>query len=219
MLESKNVYKQITSGNEKLTIVDNISLKIQDGEMVAICGHSGSGKSTLLGILSGINEPTEGNVFYNDRNLYDMNEGELSQFRNRNFGIVFQNYHLLKELSAYENVEIPLLLSEKKYRKKKDPAELLKLTGLGEKINTKVSYLSGGEQQRVAIARALIQEPGILFADEPTGALDYENSQMIMELFLKIKNELNVSIVMVTHDEEVAAFADRKIVLNYGKIK
>ncbi|RDY33236.1 ABC transporter ATP-binding protein [Lachnotalea glycerini] len=220
MLKAKNVCKQVKCGNEKLTIVHDINLEVSQGEMVAICGHSGSGKSTLLGILSGIDTPTTGEVCYNDVNLYNVKESELAQFRNRNFGIVFQNYNLIKELSAFENVEVPLLLASKKSRNKKSPVELLELVGLDkEKINTKVSYLSGGEQQKVSIARALIQEPGIIFADEPTGALDYDNSCMIMELFLRIKKELNKSIVIVTHDEEIARVADRKIILNYGEIQ
>lgn len=219
MLIAKNVCKRVKCGSEDLTILNNINMKIAEGEMVAICGHSGSGKSTLLGILSGIDCPNEGEVWYNNINLYNLKENELSQFRNKNVGIVFQNYNLIKELSAIENVEVPQLLSTRKNNKKRNPVELLELVGLGQKINTKVSSLSGGEQQRVSIARALIQEPQIIFADEPTGALDYESSKMVMELFLKIKKDLKVNIILVTHDNEIAEMADRRIILNYGEIQ
>ena len=219
MLIAKNICKRVKCGSEELTIVNNINMKIAEGEMVAICGHSGSGKSTLLGILSGIDCPNEGEVWYNDINLYRLKENELSQFRNKNVGIVFQNYNLIKELSAIENVKVPQLLSTRKNNKERNPVELLELVGLGEKINTKVSNLSGGEQQRVSIARALIQEPQIIFADEPTGALDYASSKMVMELFLKIKNDLKVTIILVTHDNEIAEMADRRIILNYGEMQ
>lgn len=219
MLIAKNICKRVKCGSEELTIVNNINMKIAEGEMVAICGHSGSGKSTLLGILSGIDCPNEGEVWYNDINLYRLKENELSQFRNKNVGIVFQNYNLIKELSAIENVKVPQLLSTRKNNKERNPVVLLELVGLGQKINTKVSNLSGGEQQRVSIARALIQEPQIIFADEPTGALDYASSKMVMELFLKIKNDLKVTIILVTHDNEIAEMADRRIILNYGEMQ
>lgn len=219
MLKVNHVCKQVRTGNEDFSIIDDINLETKDGEMVAICGHSGSGKSTLLGIMSGIDCPTKGEVWFNDINLYLLKKAKLAKMRNKYFGIVFQNYNLIKGMTAFENVEIPQLLAAKEDRKKKNPLELLELVGLHEKAKTKVSYLSGGEQQRISIARALAQEPSIIFADEPTGALDYENSQLIMNLFLKIKKELKVSIILVTHEKEIAKFADRIVMLDYGNIK
>ena len=186
---------------------------------MAVCGHSGSGKSSLLAVMSGIDMPTEGNVTINDINLYSMSRSGLARFRNENIGIIFQNFNLIDGLTAKENIEIPQLLAAKNKRKKTDPQHLLELVGLVDKANTPVENLSCGEQQRIAIARAVMQMPCVIFADEPTGSLDYENSIIVLELFQRIRKEMNTSVVIVTHEKYVAQTADKIIRLKYGKIE
>lgn len=216
MLTVENISKKIKIGNKEIEILRNINIEIEDGEMVAICGKSGSGKSSILGIMSGIDKPTSGKVIYNGDDIYSLSESKLAQMRNLHFGIIFQNYQLIPELTVLENVEVPLLLCNKEKNKKQDLIAILQKVGLQESLHTKVSLLSGGEQQKVAIARALAQQPTIIFADEPTGALDYENSRTVLELLLMIQKELKVSIVLVTHDRSVAEMADRIVEMDYG---
>lgn len=219
MIEVKGVTKSIVCGNDEMEILQNINLRVDKAEILAIVGHSGSGKSSLLAIMSGIDKPNKGSVWVDNTDIYSLSENKLSQFRNQHFGIIFQTFNLIPNLSAEENVEIPKLLASKANRKNQKASDLLELVGMRDKLNVKVANLSGGEQQRVAIARSLIQEPKFLFADEPTGSLDSENTVNILNLFKKIRNELNVSIVMVTHDDYVAQNADRTINLNYGIIE
>lgn len=216
MIKVKGVTKKIISGNNKIEILKNVNLTVNNAEILAVIGHSGSGKSSLLAIMSGIDKPDEGDVLVNDINIYSLGENALAQFRNKNFGIIFQTFNLISNLSAEENVEIPKLLASKRNRKQTKAASLLELVGMKDKLGVKVANLSGGEQQRVAIARSLIQKPKFLFADEPTGSLDYENTVNILNLFQQIRDELHVSVVMVTHDDYVAQNADRIIKLNYG---
>lgn len=219
MLILENISKKIRIGDKEIEILKNINIEIEDGEMVAICGKSGCGKSTLLGTMSGIDKPTTGSVYYNGDDIYSLSDTKLAQMRNLHFGIIFQDYQLIPELTVLENIEVPLLLRNTDKKKKQNLIEVLQKVDLQENMNTKVSLLSGGEQQRVAIARALVQQPSIIFADEPTGALDFENSCAVMDLLLMIKKELKVSIVLVTHDRSVAENADRIIEMDYGIIK
>lgn len=216
MLVIKDISKKVQIGNKEMEILKDINLEIKEGEIVSICGRSGGGKSTLLGIMSGIDKPTDGKVLYNDTDIYSLPESKLAQMRNSHFGIIFQDYQLISEMSVIENVEVPLLLSQKPKMKKNDLVDILHKVGMEGSENTKVSLLSGGEKQRVAIARVIAQHPEIIFADEPTGALDYDNSRAIMSLLLKIRKEFHTSIVLVTHDISVAKLADRIVSLDYG---
>lgn len=221
MLKIENVSKKIVIGNKEIDILKNINMTVKEGEMVAICGKSGSGKSTLLGIMSGIDQPTSGKVLYKGEDIYSLSESKLAQVRNLRFGIIFQDYQLIQNLSVLENMEVPLLLRSKteKNIKKQHLIEIMNDVGLHNCENLKVSALSGGEQQRVAIARAIVQQPAIIFADEPTGALDYENSRRVMELLLMLKKEYKVSIVLVTHDWSIANMAERVVEMDYGMIR
>lgn len=216
MLSIKDVSKKIVIGKKEIEILKNVNLEINKGEMVAICGRSGSGKSSLLGIMSGIDKPTSGSVIYDGIDIYSLSEAKLAQMRNAHFGIIFQDYQLIPELTVIENIEVPLLLSKNPKKKRKDLIEILHKVDMDSAINTKVSLLSGGEKQRVAIARAIAQQPKIIFADEPTGALDFESSRIILKLLLMIKKEYHTSIVLVTHDISIAQMADRIVTLNFG---
>lgn len=216
ILKVQEVGKRRKNGDQWISILEGVHFTLSKGEMVSICGHSGSGKSTLLGIMCGLDRPTEGQILVKDGSLYDRKESELAQYRNENFGVIFQNFHLIPSLTAVENVEIPLLLGKKRGTRR--PEEFLEVVGLGDRKNVKASMLSGGEKQRVAIARALIQNPQVIFADEPTGFLDKENSLLVMKILQKIKEKLGKTIVIATHDQSIAKRADRAIVLKYGKM-
>lgn len=219
MLSIENVSKKIKVANKEMEILTDVTFEMKRGEMIAICGKSGSGKSSLLSIMSGIDKPTTGKVVFNGEEIYTLSEGKLAQLRNEHFGIIFQNYQLIPELTVLENIEIPILLRKKIEKKNIDMLSILEKVGLQNNAHTKVSLLSGGEQQRVAVARALVQRPSIIFADEPTGALDFENSAIIMELLLMIKREFQIGIFLVTHDSSLAEMADRIIEMDYGKMK
>jgi len=214
ILRAQNVKKAIR-GYE---ILKGISLSVRKGEFVSIVGASGSGKSTLLYILGLLDAPTEGKVFLEGREVDFTNEKELSILRNKKLGFVFQFHYLIPELSALENVIVPMLKKGKSKKEAIDRAgELLSKLGLGDKLNRKPYELSGGEQQRVAIARALANEPILLFADEPTGNLDSLNTKRVMDIFLRI-NEEGTSIVMVTHERELAEMTHRTLEMRDGKI-
>lgn len=218
MLKVIHVTKVVNSGKNELTVLKDINLNIPKSEIISICGPSGSGKSTLMAIMSGIDKPTLGEVIINDCNIYSLNERKLSRFRNENVGIVFQNSNLISSLSVLENVQVPQYLAARGKRSKKKAKDIINALGIGDKIKTKIGCLSGGEQQRVAIARALIQEPGIIFADEPTGSLDYENGMLILELLKKVNIEFGVTIILVTHDKNIAQLTDKIVYLNQGEI-
>ena len=219
MIELKNVSKEIfVNGNQKITILHNINLKIESGEFIAIIGKSGSGKSTLLHIMSGLMLCTEGNILIDGSDIANYKENELCKFRNQKFGFVFQSFYLEPSLTALDNVSLPLIVqgigrSERIYRAK----EALRKVGLAERADYKPAQLSGGEQQRVSIARAIINNPQIIFADEPTGNLDVENSQVVMEILEKLSQK-GTTIVMVTHDLDEAKKSQRVIALSDGKI-
>lgn len=215
MLTAINLYKKYSS----LTVVRNVSLSVEKGEMVAIIGQSGAGKSTLLHLLGALDKPDSGSVKINDVDLFKLPSKKQSDFRNKQLGFVFQFHHLLPEFSAVENVAIPLWIAGAgKKEGLKSAAAMLETVGLGNRLENKPSQLSGGEQQRVAIARALINKPAILMADEPTGNLDTANAAAIHDLFIQLKQDLQQTIVLITHNEALAARTDRTLVMRDGEI-
>lgn len=205
-------------GNGEQEVLKGISLTIADGEFVSITGRSGSGKSTLLYVMSSIDPPTSGEVEIDGVKLNEMQTRELHRFRNERMGFIFQFHYLLPELSALENILMPCRKTgvEKQYRAR--AIELLRDFGLESKGDSLPRQLSGGEQQRVAIARALIMKPRYLFADEPTGDLDSLNGDVVLKILRKISSETGTSVIMVTHDLDYAAMADRQVVLSDGQI-
>ncbi len=216
MIETRNLHRSYLLGKKLVEVLHGIDLKIARGEKVFLCGPSGAGKSTLLYTLAGLERPEQGSVHINGQDLYLMGDRDQSRFRNAHIGYVFQNYHLLPELTALENVLVPGLLG----KKDQQAAALAALdrVGLANRADHLPAELSGGEQQRVAIARAIVNEPKVLFADEPTGNLDSNNSKQIMEILLNLATEHGVTLVVVTHDENIAANGDRKLVIRDGKI-
>jgi ABC-type lipoprotein export system ATPase subunit len=203
-----------------LEVLKNIDLSVRQGEFLVIQGPSGAGKSTLLHILGGLDNPTSGKVYFQGADIYALDDNRRAAFRNQKIGFVFQFFHLLPELSALENVLLPVLLKSWWERKKnlKLAGELLDRLGLSARVKHRPGALSGGEQQRVAIARALINRPALLLCDEPTGNLDSENGLKILELLTEINREQKVTIVMATHDREIAGRAGRIINLKDGVI-
>ncbi len=216
VIEVQRVNKTITTNNSSLDILKNINFTLDKGEYVSIMGPSGSGKSTLLGILSCIDRQFSGYIKINNVGVSNLNEDKLAEFRNKSIGIVFQSFNLIPVLNAEENIEMPLFFSEKEIDPKKKVKELLEIVGLSDKGKLLPRQLSGGEQQRVAIARALAAEPKILFADEPTGALDSKNSEIVLDIFDKFKQNYDMTILMITHDIKVAKRADRIIKIEDG---
>jgi putative ABC transport system ATP-binding protein len=220
LLEAKNIVKKYAIGaSQELTVLKGISLYVNKGEFVAIVGKSGSGKSTLMNILGCLDTATSGYYNIDGENVAALTVNQLAHIRNRKIGFVFQRYHLLPDLTALENVELPILYangSEEEARKR--ALEMLALVGLEERVHHYPLELSGGEQQRVAIARALSNNPAIILADEPTGNLDTGTENKIMELLKKLNKVQGVTIVMITHDEHVAAQASRIIRLHDGSI-
>ncbi|WP_338287280.1 ABC transporter ATP-binding protein [Luteolibacter sp. LG18] len=216
MIETRNLHRSYSLGKKLVEVLHGIDLKIARGEKVFLCGPSGAGKSTLLYTLAGLERPEQGSVHIDGQDLYGLSGREQARFRNSRIGYVFQNYHLLPELTALENVLVPGLLG------KKDRTEAamaaLERVGLANRADHLPAELSGGEQQRVAIARAIVNEPKVLFADEPTGNLDSVNSKQIMDILLNLATEHGVTLVVVTHDETIAANGDRKLVIRDGKI-
>lgn len=214
LIKVENMSKSI-NGN---TIIKNANFSIYKGEMIAIIGKSGSGKSTLISILSGLDKPSEGNVYIEKENLYEKNERELSKFRNSKIGIIFQNYNLLNELTCIENIEVPIIFSEKGSFDDKEKEKILELLDLTEKKDLYPKQLSGGEQQRTAIGRAMINKPSIIFADEPTGALDSINGERIISILKNLVLEMSTTVILVTHDLDIANQCDRKILIKDGEI-
>lgn len=214
-LSAKNIHKSFG----KLEVLKGIDLEIGDAELVAIIGPSGAGKSTLLQILGSLSKPDSGEVFLNNKNLAALNGSELASIRNKEIGYVFQFHHLLPEFSALENVAIPALIAgDDKKEAYAKAQELLVHLGLQERIYHKPAELSGGEQQRVAVARALINKPSILLADEPSGNLDSVNREELHKILLKLRQELQITILVVTHENKLADLADRTLLMEDGKI-
>ena len=216
MITAKDVKKIYKTGAKEVRAVDGISLEIRKGESVAIVGPSGSGKSTLLHILGGLDRPTSGEIFLEGAGLYSMSDSARAKARNLKIGFVFQAYHLLPEFTALENVMLPALIGG--HNVKNRASHLLKSVGLGDRINHRPGELSGGESQRVAIARALVNEPKVLLCDEPSGNLDSKTSEAIYRLLFDLKSRSGVSIVIVTHDENISRGLDRVIRLKDGHI-
>lgn len=210
VLEAKNVVKHFTDGKSTVEVIKGLSLKVHAGEFVSIVGSSGSGKSTLLHVLGGLDRPTEGQVWLNGQRFDHMGEAERGYLRNQHLGFVYQFHHLLPEFSALENVAMPLMLRKgTNYKDVKAQAEyLLNRVGLSHRLTHKPGELSGGERQRVALARALVAKPALMMADEPTGNLDRKTAVKIFELLSDLRQEFNMAMLIVTHDEQLAQTAD-----------
>lgn len=217
LIEVKNLCKVYGSGETKVEALKNINLNIEQGEFVAIVGPSGSGKSTLLHLLGGVDEPSSGEVIIKGESIYKLKEKELSILRRRKLGFVFQFFNLIPVLTAEENIEMPVLLDGNKIDKKY-MNELLKLLGLEERRNHHPSELSGGQQQRVSIGRALANKPSIILADEPTGNLDSKNSKEVLELLKYCAKKYNQTLILITHDVNIAKSADRVVTIEDGQI-
>ncbi|OTG73291.1 lipoprotein-releasing system ATP-binding protein LolD [Acinetobacter sp. ANC 4169] len=210
VLEAKNISKSFTDGKTTVEVIKNLSLQVKAGEFVSIVGSSGSGKSTLLHVLGGLDGPTEGQVFLNGKRFDTLGEAERGYLRNQHLGFVYQFHHLLPEFTALENVAMPLMLrAGTNYKQSKEQAEyLLNRVGLSHRMTHKPGELSGGERQRVALARALVAKPELMLADEPTGNLDRKTAVKIFELLSELRNEFNMAMLIVTHDEQLAQTAD-----------
>jgi len=219
MIEAQDVCKVYLMNNIKLIALKDINLTIERGEMVSIMGPSGCGKTTLLNCLSGLDELTSGTVKIEGISLESMSDNDRTEYRARRMGFIFQSFNLLPVLTALENIELPLLVSGSDQKKARVRAlELLNIVGLEEWGNHKPSELSGGQQQRVTIARALVNNPAIVWADEPTGNLDSDSAQQVMELLIDLNKENRQTIVTVTHDSTVGNTADRRITMRDGTI-
>ena len=217
MIKLSNLQKYYKVGKDKLHVLKSINLDIKKGEFIMIMGKSGSGKTTLLNILGILDRFDEGSYEFSQESINKLNENQRSQFRNKHIGFIFQQFNLIETLDIYKNVELPLIYDNKLNKKERDLIikEKLELVGLLDKINAMPLHLSGGQQQRVAIARALVNNPEVIFADEPTGALDSETAKSIMEM-LKILNEQGKTIIMVTHDSDLVKYATRVVKLKDG---
>ena len=218
ILKVENLTKSYGKGEAKVDAIKNINLSINKGEFVAIVGPSGSGKSTLLHLLGGVDKPTSGKVYINDVDIYNLKEKDLSIFRRRNVGLIYQFYNLIPVLSVKENILLPAELDNRKIDKDYLD-DLLKTLGLKERANHLPNELSGGQQQRTSIGRALINRPSIVLADEPTGNLDSKNSKEVLELLKLSVRKYNQTLIMITHDTSIALQADRVITIEDGTIK
>jgi putative ABC transport system ATP-binding protein len=217
MIRLANVSKVVTSGAEQLTILNGVDLSVPRGQFVSVVGPSGSGKSTLLSLVAGLDAPSSGQVFLDGQNITWMNEDDLADLRGAKVGFIFQSFHLIPSLTAYENVLVPMEIMG--YPSARARAEaLVDEVGLRDRAHHYPSQLSGGEQQRVAIARAFSNDPGLLLADEPTGNLDVRNGTHILELLVKLNRERGTTLMLVTHDHALASMADRIVSLNEGRI-
>ncbi len=217
LLKIENLCKTYGKGDNEVKALDNVSFTVPKGQMTAIIGPSGSGKSTLLHILGGVDRPTSGKVFLDGQDVYAQNNKNLAVFRRRQVGLIYQFYNLIPVLTAEENITLPLIMDGRKPDKKR-LEELISILQLSERRNHLPSQLSGGQQQRVSIGRALFTSPGIILADEPTGNLDSKNSAEIIELLKKSNKEFNQTMIIITHDENIALQCDRIITISDGKI-
>lgn len=215
-----NVRKVYKMGDEKIVALNNISLSIDQEEIVCLLGTSGSGKSTLLNMMAGLEKPTKGEIIIGDKHVEKMNEKQLAKFRQLNIGFVFQSYNLIPTLSAMENVSLGLTFRGVP-RKKRDKLakEMLQSVGLGDRLNHKPSEMSGGQQQRVSIARAFVGKPKIVFADEPTGNLDTKTTMEVMDLITGMARENRQTLIIVTHDVEISSYAHRIVYIRDGSIE
>lgn len=219
IVEIRNLTKTFSRGSEQIRVLDNLSLEVPEGQFLALMGPSGSGKTTLLNLIAGLDSPTSGVIRVGQVDISTMSEGKLAKWRTRHVGFVFQFYHLLPVLTAYENVELPLLLlpmgaSERRQR----VMTALDLVGLSNRNNHRPGQLSGGQQQRVGIARAIVTDPTLIVADEPTGDLDSKSAGEILRLLMELQTGLNKTIIMVTHDPKAALAAERCLHLEKGRL-
>lgn len=214
-IKANNLSKIYGSGENQVTALHKADLEIRSGDFISIMGPSGSGKSTLLHLLSGLDFPTAGNISYDGKDIYALKDKELSAFRRKHIGFVFQQFHLLPVLTARENIMMPLLLDKKK---EKEPYldKLCELLRIKDRLSHLPHELSGGQQQRVAIARALIAEPDVIFADEPTGNLDSRSGEEVMNLLDEIRSEFGKTLIVITHDERIAKMAKRRFMITDG---
>jgi lipoprotein-releasing system ATP-binding protein len=220
LVRIENLAKVYPSGDKDLVIFHDLALQVEEGEQVAIIGESGAGKSTLLHLISGLDKPSAGAIYYKDRNIIGLPESELSDFRNREIGYVWQQHHLLPEFSAEENVSMPLRIrGESSAKSSAEARASLEEVGLGNRAGHRAGELSGGEQQRIAIARALTANPSLLLADEPTGNLDEGTGQMIFNLLDEIRKRRNLTTILVTHNLQFARRCDRVLKLESGALE
>ena len=217
ILKAENLVKIYGQGENEVKALNNVSLEIEEGEFVSIVGSSGSGKSTLLNMLGGLDRLTSGDIYINNKKLGNMKDEELTIFRRRNIGFVFQNYNLVPILNVYENIVLPIELDGMKIDEEYIDS-IINTLGLNQKLTNMPNNLSGGQQQRVAIARAIATKPAIILADEPTGNLDSKTSMDVIGLLKMTSQKFNQTIVMITHNEEIAQLADRIIRIEDGKI-
>jgi len=219
MIVLQEIYKKFSSGKSKTDALINVNIKIREGEFVALTGPSGSGKTTLLNIIGGLDSPTKGKVLINDFDLKHMNDDELSSYRNKEIGFIFQEFYLQPSLSVRKNILLPTLFDGHTHDVEAYADELLKEVKLVKKSHAKANELSGGEKQRTAIARALINKPKIIIADEPTGNLDQETGEAIINLLKNLQKTHNITLIIATHDKEIARLAERVIHIEDGVIK
>ena len=217
VLRTEDLTREYGFGDNKVIALNHVSFSVEEGEFVTILGPSGSGKSTLLHLLGGVDKPTFGKVYIGGQSIYEMKERELTAFRRREIGQIYQFYNLIPVLNVEENICLPMLLDHRQ-AERKDLDELLDLLGLTERVNHLPSELSGGQQQRVAIGRALISKPKLILADEPTGNLDQKNSREIIKLFRELNEKYGQTILLITHDEKIAEHAERILVIEDGQI-
>src|SRR3989442_5612648 len=210
----RGVHKFFTRGSEQIDVLNDLYLEVPEGEYLGLMGPSGSGKTTLLNLIAGLDQPSQGEVWIGDRLISRMSEGELAKWRTRNIGFIFQFYHLLPVLTAYENVELPLLLLPLgSAERRQQVLTALDLVGLSDRLHHRPGQLSGGQQQRVGIARAIVTDPTLIVADEPTGDLDARSAEEILNLMGELQRELRKTIIMVTHDPRAASRAERILYL------
>lgn len=220
IIRMRDVKKIYQMGNEEIHAVDGISLNIRQGELCCLLGKSGSGKSTLLNLMAGLEKPTEGKIIFHKKHIERMDEDQLALFRREYVGFVFQSYNLLPTLTALENVALPLIFRGVPMKERNEKAmEMLKAVGLADRANHKPFEMSGGQQQRVSIARAFVNNPPVVFADEPTGNLDTKTTYEMMDLITGMAKKNNQTLIIVTHDLELAEYADRVVILQDGKIE
>ena len=214
-----NLHKYFRRGSEQIDVLHDLSLEVPEGEFLALMGPSGSGKTTLLNLIAGLDQPSQGIIQVGENRISAMNEGQLARWRTRHVGFVFQFYHLLPVLTAYENVELPLLLLPLSgAERKRQVLTALDLVGLSDRLNHRPGQLSGGQQQRVGIARAIVTDPTLIVADEPTGDLDSKSANEILNLLVELQKGLQKTIIMVTHDPRAAERAERSLHLDKGQL-